>query len=254
MGFLIRTVFPLIFLSISANCFPAVNHQVSMDVSNQIEGKPSDAESESKPPLDPSKDGHPDLISTHEKELSRTPEKAASTLKESEQILLEMDVELEEDKNYPTEVIEEALKSASSVVKEYLRLPGRVTSNSFGHQISKRNTPDQDEFTQKLCSVTRSIYRPRSPRHSAEPGDDRLYLPVNLPARGDGLPEVFQEVETVTCDMVGLNTASNSLAGQDSWCKQEYMDLPMVALVQNTNTLVITKFPFPHSCSCYLKP
>ena len=226
-----------------------MNHQDS----KHIEGIPTDAEFKStwsKPPLDPWKDGHKslqlDLTSTDEKELYRTPEIAASTLIESEQILLEMDVELEEDENYPTEVIREALKSASSVVKEYLRLP-----KSFGHQISKRNT---DEYTQRLCAQTSFTYPPRSPRHSAEPGDDRLYIPVNLPEGGDGLPEVIQEVHTVTCDMVGLNTATNSLGGTDTWCKQEYMELPMVALVQDTTTLVITKFSFPHSCACYVKP
>ena len=212
-----------------------MNHEVP----KHIEGRPTGAEFEStwsKPPLDPSNVGPKSLQLdlTYEQELSRTPE---------------MDVELEADENYPTEVIEEALKSASSVVKEYLRLP-----NSLGHQISKRNTPDRDEFTQKLCPVTRHIFRPRSSRHSTKHGDDRLYLPVNLPDGGDGLPSAFQAVETVRCDMDGLNTASNSLGGHDSWCKQEYMDLPMVALDTTTSTLVITKFRFPHSCACYLKP
>jgi len=210
-----------------------MNHQDS----KHIEGRLSDAEfksKRSKPPLDVSKDGHKslqlDLTSTDEKELPRTSE-----------ILPEMDVELEEDENYPTEVIKEALKSASSVVKEYLRLP-----KSFGHQISKRST---DQYTQRLCAQTSFTYPPRSPRHSAELGDDRLYIPVNLPDRG-----VIQEVHTVTCDMVGLNSATDSLGGKDTWCKQEYMELPMVALVQGTTTLVITKFSFPHSCACYVKP
>jgi len=257
MGFLRRTVFPLIFLSISANSFPTMNQQDS----KHIEGIPTDAEFKStwsKPPLDPWKDGHKslqlDLTSADEKELARTPEIAASTLIESEQTLPEMDVELEEDENYPTEVIEEALKSASSVVKEYLRLRGRVTSNAFGHQISKRNTQDPEEYTQRLCAETRSRYAPTSPRHSAEPGDDRLYIPVNLPDRGEGLPEVIQAVQVGRCDMTGLNTATDSLGGHNSWCKQEYMELPMVALVQDTTTLVITKFSFPHSCACYVKP
>jgi len=231
-----------------------MNHQDS----KHIEGRLSDAELKSKPLLDTSKDGHKslqlDLSSTDEKEVSRTPEIAASTLIESEQILPEMDVELEEDENYPTEVIREALKSASSVVKEYLRLTGRVTSNSFGHQISKRNTQDPEEYNQRLCAMTRSIYMPTSPRHSAEPGDDRLFIPVNLPDRGDGQPEVIQEVQVGRCDMTGLNTATDSLGGKDTWCKQEYMELPMVALVQGTTTLVITKFSFPHSCACYVKP
>ena len=53
----------------------------------------------------------------------------------------ESDVELEESENYPTKVILEALKSASPIVKEFLRPPARNKSNSFGHQISKRNTP-----------------------------------------------------------------------------------------------------------------
>ena len=209
-----------------------------------IEGRPTSAEFEStwsKPPLDPSNVGPKSLQLdlTYEQELSRTPE---------------MDVELEADENYPTEVIEEALKSASSIVKEFLMPPVRVASNSFGHQISKRDTPDQDEFTRRLCPVTRSIFRPRNPRHSVEPGDESLYFPLNLPDRGDGLPQVFQAVETATCEMEGLNTATNSLQGHDSWCKQEFMDLPMVALVQNTTTLVITRIRFPTSCSCYLRP
>ena len=246
----------LIFILSSAQSFPTMNHQ-----DNDTEGRNTEFESTwPKPSLDPSnikhKSNQPELTSTHEKELSRTPKEAALPImtSESDQILMESDAELEEGENYPTEVIEEALKSASSIVKEFLRPPVRVASNSFGRQISKRDTPDQDEFTQRLCPVTSYKYRPRSPRRSADPGDNRLYLPVNLPEGGDGLPSAFQAVETVKCEMVGLNTASNSLAGYDTWCKQEYVDLPMVALDTTTSTLVITKFRFPHSCTCYLKP
>jgi hypothetical protein len=214
---LLATVVKVYFLSISVLSFPTMLHQdkktVSTDTSNQTEGRNVEFES------------------TRSKPLNVGPK-------------------LEEDEYYPTEVIEEALKSASSVVKEFLRRP----VNSVGHQISKRDTPDQDEFTQRLCPVTRSIFRPRNPRHSVEPGDESLYFPLNLPNRGEDLPQVFQAVQAVTCETEGLNTATNFLQGHDSWCKQEYMDLPMVALVQNTTTLVITRLRFPTSCSCYLRP
>lgn len=229
-----------------------MNHQdkltVSVDISNHTEGRNAEFESiRSRPSNVEPKPIQPEQSSTHEKELSRIP-------KESDQILKELDIELEEDENYPTEVIEEALKSASSVVKDFLRPPVRIASNSVGQRISKRDTHDPDEFTKRLCPVTRSIFRPRNPRHSVEPGDESLYFPLNLPNRGEDLPQVLQVVEAVTCETEGLNTATNFLQGHDSWCKQEYMDLPMVALVQNTTTLVITRLRFPTSCSCYLRP
>ena len=249
---LLTTVVKLCFLSISVLSFPTMNHQdkltVATDISNQTEGRNAEFEStRSRPSHVEPKPIQPELSSSHEKELSRTP-------KESDQILNELDIELEEDENYPTEVIEEALKSASSVVKEFLRPPVRVASYSVVHRISKRDTPDQDEFTQRLCPVKRSIFRPTNPRPSVEPGDESLYVPLNLPNRGEDLPQVFQAVEAVTCETEGLNAATGFLQGHDSWCKQEYMDLPMVALVQNTTTLVITRLRFPTSCSCYLRP
>jgi len=266
---LLTTVVKVYFLSISALSFPTMNHRdkptVSTDILSQTEGRNGEFESRrSKPFLDPlrvgSKPIEPELISLNTNDLSRTPKEAKSSVitSDSEQILTELDIELEKDENYPTEAIEEALKSASSVVKEFLRRPMRVTLNSVGHRIAKRNTPDLDEFTQRLCPVRRSTFRPRNPRHSDEPGDERLYFPLNLSNRGEGLPEVFQAVETRTCKSVGLNTAvsraaTNFLQGHDSWCKQEYMSLPMVALVQNTTNLVITRIPFPTSCSCYLR-
>jgi len=243
MGVL-TTVVKVCFLSISALSFPTMNQQykltVSTNILSQTEGRNGEFEPKrSKPSIVEPKPSQPELSSTHVMELSKTP-------KESYQI----DIELEEDENYPTEAIEEALKGASSVVKEFLRRP----LHSVGHHISKRNTPDPDEFTQRLCPVKTSTFRPRNPRHSVEPGDGRLYFPLNLSNRGEDLPEVFQAVETRICESEGLNAASNDLQGHDSWCKQEYMSLPMVALVQNTTTLVITRLPFPTSCSCYLRP
>ena len=238
---LLTTVVKLCFLSISVLSFPTMNHLE--DTSYRTEGKNSEFESTRSKPLNVGpKPIQPELSSTHERE------------QESDQILTQLDIRLEEDENYPTEVIEEALKSASLVVKEFLRPPVRVASNSVGHQISKRNTNDPEEFTQRLCPVTRNTFRPRNPRHSVEPGDESLYFPLNLPNRGEDLPQVLQVVEAVTCETEGLNTATNFLQGHDSWCKQEYMDLPMVALVQNTTTLVITRIRFPISCSCYLRP
>ena len=238
---LLTTVVKLCFLSISVLSFPTMNHLE--DTSYRTEGKNSEFESTRSKPLNVGpKPIQPELSSTHERE------------QESDQIHTELEIRLEEDENYPTEVIEEALKSASSVVKEFLRPPLRLTSNTVGHGISKRDTHDPEEFTQRLCPVKRHTFRPRNPRHSVEPGDESLYFPLNLPNRGEDLPQVFQAVETEICEQEGLNTATNSLQGHDSWCKQEYMDLPMVALVQNTTTLVITRIRFPISCSCYLRP
>ena len=198
-----------------------------------------------------------ELTSRHEKQLSRTPKEAALPMmtSESDHLLAESDEELEENENYPTEVIEEALKSASSIVKEFLRRPVRIPSNPFGDQISKRDTPGPEKFTQKLCPAKRTKWStPGAPRRSAESSDESLYLPLNVKDKGDGLPEVFQEVWAWTCENEGLNTATNSLQGYDHWCKQEYMNLPLVALVPNTTTLAIKRFWFPTTCSCYLEP
>ena len=161
----------------------------------------------------------------------------------------ESDVELEESENYPTKVILEALKSASPIIKEFLRPPVMNKSNSFGHQISKRDTDEEDD--QRLCGVNRNI--PFIP--AAHPGDESLpSLPLNQTSSPDGLPQALQEFLTTSCKNPGLNGAVNFPGGFDTWCKQEYINLPVVALVPNTNTLVVKTLRVPTSCSCYLKP
>jgi len=250
MGVLRTAAVNLIFLSISERCFPVLNHTesshevklfASIDISSHTAGHtPSKSSKDFLKPVPRSK--QPDTA-FFAKEHSKT---APSAIMKSESDL----PELEPDENYPTDVIEAVLKNAPLIVREFLRM----RSSSFGNRVSKRNIPDQDEFTQPLCGVKKSKHRPRVTRRSVEPGDDNFYIPINLPERGDGLPQAFQEVETEICVMEGLNSATSSLGGHDNWCKQEYMDLPMVALVKNTNDLVITKIRFPHSCSCYLRP
>ena len=50
--------------------------------------------------------------------------------------------------------------------------------------------------------------------------------------------------EISVCNDTGLNTASDSLYGRDSWCQQEYIELNFYGELRM----------IPSGCGCYLKP
>ena len=172
------------------------------------------------------------------------------------------DADIEEAATYPTEMVKQALKTAPSIIKDFLKLPLSVLPDSLDHQISKRNTEPEDEFTLRLCPIEVVNYT-LTYRHSADRGDDEtFYLPLvgSQELGASMLPTEFQKVEVQICDRRnnGLNAIGTlrELHGRDYWCKQEYVRIPMVAMARNSTPprLAIKKFRIPSSCSCYMRP
>ena len=144
---------------------------------------------------------------------------------------------LEDDSNYPTKNIEAAAAKASTSVKNFLRTnPDRKR---------KRRSADIDDFNESICGVISHEFRPRVARQAVEPGDSRAYNIVNL-------PEFVQRVQTLLCEEEGLNMGSG-MEGVEHWCRQETVDVPLVAVVTGTQDVVIRMFQFPHGCTCYVK-
>ena len=145
--------------------------------------------------------------------------------------------ELEADSNYPTKNIEAAVAKASSTLKNLLR--------RNADRKRRKRSADVGDFNESICGVISHEFRPRVARQTVEPGDIRAYNIVNL-------PEFVQRVETERCEEEGLNMGSG-MAGVEHWCRQETVELPLLAVVAGTQDIVIRKFRFPHGCTCYVK-
>ena len=153
--------------------------------------------------------------------------------------------DLEVDADYPTELVEQAVIKAQSVVQNFLR---EQEQELEGGRREKRSVegPRWEEFSERLCKVDTQIFRPRIARHSSNPADLKLYNIVNL-------PDFVQRVEVRQCEHADGHNVGEGIGGTEHWCRQEYLALPLLAVVEATNDLVLRRFNFPHGCSCYLR-
>ena len=152
--------------------------------------------------------------------------------------------DLEVDADYPTQLVEQAVTKAQSVVQNFLKEQEELE----GWRREKRSVeiPRWEEFSERLCKVTTQIFRPRIARHSSDPADLKLYNIVNL-------PDFVQRVEVRQCEHADGHNVGQGIGGTEHWCRQEYLALPLLAVVEGTDDLVLRRFNFPHGCSCYLR-
>jgi len=152
--------------------------------------------------------------------------------------------DLEVDADYPTELVKQAVTKAQSVVQNFLKEQEELE----GRRREKRSveTPRWEEFSERLCKVDTQIFRPRIARHSSDPADLKLYNIVNL-------PDFVQRVEVRQCEHADGHNVGQGIGGTEHWCRQEYLALPLLAVVEGTDDLVLRRFNFPHGCSCYLR-
>merc|ERR1712212_10277 len=154
--------------------------------------------------------------------------------------------DLEVDADYPTELVEEAVIKAQSIVENFLKEQQQELEE--GRRREKRSVkgPRWEEFSERLCKVDTRIFRPRIARHSSNPADLKLYNIVNL-------PDFAQRVEVRQCKNSDGHNVGQGIGGTEHWCRQEYLALPLLAVREGTNDLVLRRFNFPHGCSCYLR-
>ena len=102
--------------------------------------------------------------------------------------------DLEVDADYPTELVEQAVSKAQSIVENFLSKQQQELEKgrSFREKRSLKKGPRREEFSERLCKVTTQIFRPRIARHSSDPADLKLYNIVNL-------PDFAQRVEVCQC-------------------------------------------------------
>jgi len=157
--------------------------------------------------------------------------------------------DLEVDADYPTELVEQAVRKAQSIVENFLsKHQQELEKGRIGREKrSAKKGPRREEFSERLCKVNTQIFRPRIARHSSDPADLKLYNIVNL-------PDFAQRVEVRQCEN-GYNghNVGQGIGGTEHWCRQEYIALPLLAVVEGTDDLVLRRFNFPHGCSCYLR-
>ena len=153
----------------------------------------------------------------------------------------------EDDPNYPTDAIEKAVAKAPAEVVDWLRKGATKTRTK--RDVS--NDPSGQEYQHRLCEAQSSQHRLRRARTSTNPEDFNLYHIVNL-------PDLVQTVTMIRCKHGSTANGHGkspelSLYEVDHWCKQEYVEIPLVAVMVGTSNITVEEFMFPHGCTCYVR-